>query len=183
MLNEVYTQKSIIQQIHQVFKKEGKVILFDLLEKSEFTKLRKQIGKLKFTKDQDPLSFSYSRAKLTPVFNDFFKTHLQPLLSTITTKKMTFTAFSFTWKDYTILNDNVPLKGVDIIFDLADFPEEAGGDIVYKGKTKTVIPPKANSLIIVRKNKEQRYIQYVNHMGKGKKRIFLLNNVGTDNSS
>ncbi len=165
MLNDIYQNPNTIKKIQKVFKKEGKVILFDILEKSAFKKIKDKILKLKFTKDVQPLSHSYETS--TPIHVDEIKT----LVKTVANKAIqSFTAFSFTWKDYTILNDNTKEKpGIDIILDLTDFT--AGGEIVYQGETS--IPPKANSLIIVQRN-TQRYVQYVNHKGKGRRRIFLI---------
>mgnify|MGYP001566330714 FL=1 len=83
------------------------------------------------------------------------------------------------WKDYMILNDRyVENRGIDLVIDLSeDWDDEWGGVVTYTDGSGTVYPLslKANSVAVVeRKKGMHKYIQYVNHYGKDKKRVFLI---------
>ena len=87
--------------------------------------------------------------------------------------------YSFSQKDYTLLNDSYTEKpGVDIIFDLTVGWDSAwGGTITYVNGTGDALklPVKPNSLMIIRRQKdEQRFVKYVNHLVGKRKRVFVI---------
>ncbi len=161
MINPAYLSNWKV--IQRTLKKEGSVSLHQFLLPDAYKRIQHSLPKLK--REEHLLSHRYASAPIQlPELASFLSCH--PL----------FTIFSFTWKDYTILHDNLKeTKGTDIILDLTNnWPEEACGQIIYKGKEDIIIPAKGNTMTLVNTAGKIRYIKYVNHHGKGKQRVFLL---------
>lgn len=178
-LNPTYLKEETLQKVRKSFQHSAfpAVILQHFFSKEYYPELRKKVLSLQFRNDKVVIHHSYASAQ--------FKLSLQDLdhsLAAITKKKIEeiiFTAHLMSWKDYMILNDRyVEKTGIDLIIDLSeDWNDEWGGVISYTDGSGTVYPLslKPNSAALVeRKKGMHKYIQYVNHYGKGKKRIFLI---------
>ncbi len=183
MIDNQYLEKKNIQQIRKSFhlqKELPSVTLHSFLEKDSYEQLQKKILKLPFQHQHQWASHSYSAASLTPETEKTLQAVAEFIHNLLPQKHSSapFHASLFTWKDYTILSDESREKpGTDIILDLTDdWQDGAGGAMVYRIKEDNyVIPVRGNSLTIVqRKSSAQRFVQYVNHYGEGKKRVFLL---------
>jgi hypothetical protein len=174
MVNKVYFGN--IAKIKEVFEKEGVVSLFDIFEKKEYDILKKKLKALKFVHELQLTSHSYA----STIVNGFFDSSFTDLIHKITSKKLnTTTAYKLRWKDYEILHDDKKQNvGVEIIIDFTDdWPENAGGSIVYK-EDEVTLEPKGNSITIINKT-GQRFFQYVNHYGK--ERLFILGSLEGNN--
>ncbi len=158
------------------------ITLTDFLEKESYRVLREELMKLPFQREEIPLSHSLSHAPVNTVLSQrFHQSALSLFLSSVTGKKISrlhLEALHLTWKDYTIISDKErEAAGVDIFLDFTEnWSENAGGNIVYKLPNGDffLIPPKGNTIsIVLRKGSVQRFLQYVNHYGKGKERLLV----------
>ncbi len=178
MINPFYTKYQ--ELIQKQFAKEGTVVLFDILTPEILKKVNTELAKVKWAKDQNILTHSYSTASLTPALQHLTSsTEFQTLISSITKQKLpspTFQLISCTWKEYTLLHDSITKSSkYDLIFDFTnDWDANAGGFLTYANGTGeyTRLPIHHNMLAIIdRKIQPNRYIQYCNHNAKGKRRI------------
>ncbi|MBI2581817.1 hypothetical protein HYV87_01650 [Candidatus Woesearchaeota archaeon] len=178
-LNHGYLKEETKQKVRKSFFHSDfpAILLNDFFDQGFYTELKKKILSLNFKRDAVILHHSYaiSSYKITSKeFCDF--------ISFITKKKIdeiTFSAYLLTWKDYMILNDKYLQKpGIDVIIDLTDnWNAELGGVVTFTDGKGTVYPitPTENSLAIVERKKNlQKYIQYINHYAKDKKRLLLI---------
>ena len=146
MINKIYLNK--ISDLKEHFSKNGSLILHEFLSED----IKKEVLNLKFIKEYSPMKYSYSKSnfKLNNEILDF--------ISKILGKEINnnFESFSFGWKDYTILSDEINYEyGIDIIIDFADdWDSNFGGSIVYVDGSGnyTKIEPSSNTLILFDKN-------------------------------
>ncbi len=178
-LNSIYLREETKQKVRKTFLQSDfpAVILKDFFSKFFYQELQKKISSLHFKRDTVVLHHAYAVSSFmisSPEFCDF--------ISFVTKKKIeevNFNAYLLTWKDYQILNDRYLEKsGTDIIIDLTgDWSSDWGGIITYTDGQGTVYPlaPAANSVALVERKKNlHRYLQYINHYAKDKKRLFLI---------
>tara|TARA_Y100000034_G_C6675781_1_gene296873 strand:- start:35 stop:586 length:552 start_codon:yes stop_codon:yes gene_type:complete len=178
MVNAYYRNNG--EKIKDVFAKEGFVVLFDFLEKEEFERIKKELDKVTFEHEKEPLTHSYAKAKIPyslcgDNFIDFISLIINIDKDTIIKTKSTL--FQFKHKDYTIRNDDTKEElGIDIIFNISDWDKEFGGTLYYidsEGEYKEV-PVKANTLTIVkRKEGVSSFVKYVNFKAGKRKKLFL----------
>lgn len=181
-LNPAYLKEETKQKVRKSFlhSEFPAVLLNDFFSKEFYAELKKKASSLDFKREQVVVHHSYavSTFKIT-------SKELSEFLSFVIKKKVTelnITAFNLTWKDYQILNDKYLKKpGIDIIIDLTDaWNADLGGVVTYTDGRGTVYPitPAGNSLAMVERKKNlQKYIQYVNHYAKDKKRLFLIGTI------
>lgn len=176
-INQLYINNS--EQIVKSFSEDFPgAILFDFLEESYFKQLLKKVKTLTFRKEKNILTNSY-RMAVTSLLNT---PEVRNFIFAVTKKRIQKVAAEvlyFGWKDYTILNDAVHEKQkYDLILDLDDFWDENAGGIVFysDGMGNFVkIPPRRNTLTIVKRTKNLRqFVKYVNHHAGRKKRQLLL---------
>ena len=189
MINKTYLEPETVQKIQKEFVAKTdfpSAVLFKFLERDIYMKLREQIIHLYFKKDVVRTSHSYAVAKLlstlSKVFNekeflDFCSSILNKKVKQIEAK-----AYSFTWKDYTILSDKtIEEPSLDFIFDFThDWDEKGNGYIFYKDEDGNFIsiPIAADMLAIVeRKEGVQKYIQYVNHYAQKNRRLLVMGKI------
>ena len=192
MINKLYLELQTVQKIKQGFLSKDdfpSVVLFKFLERDIYMKLREQIIRLYYRKEVVRTSHSYAVAELpstlSKVFNgkeffDFCSSILNKKVKQIEAK-----AYSFTWKDYTILSDKtVEEPGIDFIFDFThDWDEKGNGYIFYKDEEGNFIslPIAADMLVMVqRKEGVQKYVQYVNHYAQKNKRLLMMGKIVTE---
>ncbi len=167
-------------RIKDSFSKEGVVVLHTFFSEGFLEHLKNRVTKLKWKKEFELLHHSYHMAEVNVNSKE-----LLAFLSGITNKKirnLQCTVLKLTWKDYSILNDAfIEKPGRDVIIDLtANWNGKWGGLVTYAdGSGNYVeIPAMENSLAIVqRKTGMNRFIQYLNHYGKGKERIVLIGKI------
>ncbi len=189
MINKTYLDSKTIEKIKQEFYSNTdfpSAVLFKFLERDVYMKLREQIIRLYYQKDVVRTSHSYAIAELPPAISKLFNQEefLNFLSSIFNTKikKIEAKAYSFSWKDYSILSDTtLEEPGIDFIFDFThDWEEKANGYIFYKDGEGNFIslPIAANMLALVeRKVGVQKYVQYVNHYAQKNKRLLLMGKV------
>jgi len=183
MVNKVYQDPKVITKIHRSL---PSISLHDFLEPKDYKKLVYRLKKCKWKKECVPDKFSFSIAKIPPKAAKILNhQEVLDILSKILKKEVDnikLNAFRFAHKDYTILHDTLKSKpGTDIVFDCTGlWNEESGGNLVYKHKNGNTnsIPPNPNVLSIVHRNKgDLRFIQYINHYAKKKKRLILMGTI------
>ncbi len=181
-VNSAYLKEKNKQKIRKSFL-HGEfpaVILKDFFSKEFYVEWQKKASSLNFKRDAVILHHSYALSNIK-----LASPELLNFLSFVTKKKideLNFTACLLAWKDYQILNDKYLEKtGVDVIIDLTDeWNAEWGGAVTFTDGKGTVYPISAegNALVIVERKKGlQKYIQYLNHYGKDRKRIFLIGSI------
>ncbi len=178
-LNSIYLKEETKQKVRKSFLHSDfpAVILKDFFDKDFYLELQRKMSSLVFKKETVILHHSYAVSNFRLPSKE-----LDSFLSFVTKKKIdevNFTAYLLTWKDYMILNDRyIEKPGIDVIIDLTDnWNTDRGGIVTYTDGRGTVYPlaPAGNSLAIVERKKNlQKYIQYVNHYGKEKKRMLLV---------
>lgn len=172
MINKVYHKN--LERIKTTFETEGSITLLSFFDEEYFNGLQKKIGKLNFKKENDPVTHSYSKASYH--LNDPDLVQFIKLLTGKTIK--TSTAYSFQWKDYTILNDKFkPKPGLDIVLDLTNnWQTDWGGTTFYSdGKEDYIqVASSRNSLTIV-KWIGRKFVKYVNHQSQGKRILLKFN--------
>ena len=163
--------------INRTFLREGVVILNKFFSDDSLKKLKSRIKRLKFSKDLELLHHSYQSVDFS-----YQSKELTNFLSRIINKKISklnFKVIKLSWKDYQILNDTFQEKpGVDMVIDITEgWDERWGGLVTYADGLGNYVevPCTDNSLTLVDRNKGMnRFIQYVNHYAKNKRRIILL---------
>ena len=178
-LNPIYLKEETKQKVRKLFLHSDfpAVILKDFLTAEYYSQLQNKVSSLDFKRDTVVLHHAYAVSQIKITSKEWCE-----LLSFITKKKIeeiTFTAYCVGWKDYQILNDKYLEKpGRDIVIDLTDdWNVDWGGVVTFTNGRGTIYPisPAGNSLAIVERKKQlQKYIQYVNHYAKDKKRVFLI---------
>lgn len=189
MINKSYIKPQIVEKIKQEFVSKTdfpSAVLFKFLEREIYMKLREHIVRLYYKKDIVRTSHSYAVAELpTSISKSFNDKEFVGFLSSILNKKIKnidAKAYSFCWKDYTILSDaTLEEPGIDFIFDFThDWDEQGNGYIFYTdgGGNFTSLPIAADMLAIVeRKEGVQKYVQYVNHYAQKNKRLMVMGKV------
>lgn len=184
VINKNYLSPESQAAIKEVFRNEGKVILFGFFEKDLYKILTLEIKKLKFKREQHYLTHCYEQAALTPDLQQKFNEIIKVIGFITKTKISSWNAkiLRFSWKDYTILHDeNQERAGIDLIFDCTDdWNEKAGGAVTYVDGTGnyTRLLIRGNMLAIVKRDKnEQKFVQYVNHYAGKKKRYIVMGNI------
>jgi len=182
MRNPAYTKSSTVRQIESLFYRRDdfpSIELGNFFGQEFYDRLKKEIKKIKFTPKKHPIGYSCSEAGLTPLMDDAVR-EIRDFLSHLLKKKLKIDAklYSFSWRDYTLLHDGAKEKGrYDIIMDFTGtWDGNAGGNIVYADGTGdfSKIAPQRNMLFIAERKKSRKFIQYINHYGKGKRRILLI---------
>lgn len=186
MVNPIYQQSATVHQLQTLFQ-ENKLLpsiqLHNFFTKQEYKKIHQIITKTSFTHHQKPLLYSYSTAKIKQEIVPYLE-EINKIVKVIIKKNYqpkTTQLLQFQHKDYTLLNDkNIEAQGYDIILDLTDnWHESFGGKLIYtNGQGESFnIPAKPNTLTIVKHTTQfQKYIEYVNHYAKKKKRFLLITN-------
>ncbi|MDP3698483.1 MAG: hypothetical protein Q8R47_02755 [Nanoarchaeota archaeon] len=182
VLNPIYLKEETKQKVRKSFLHSAQsdfpaVLLKDFFNKNFYEELQKKVSSLHFTKNTVVLHHSYAASSFK-----IFSKELCDFLSFVTKKKIeevNFTVLVLTWKDYQILNDKYLEKpGTDIVIDLTDaWDADWGGVVTYTDGKGTAYPlaPAGNSLALVERKKNlHKYIQYINHYGKNKKRMVLI---------
>jgi len=167
--------------IKQLQKNLHVMSMAEFLKKEWYFKAEKIVKKEKGKNSTIPGKHSYTVATTPSIIKSFFNSsEFLSFISKILKKKaksVTSKLFVFQWKDHTLLHDETKQKpGVDLILDFTtDWLEKTGGETIIVGKEVKVITPQQNTLsIIIRKQDEQSFIQYVNHKaGKRKRRVIL----------
>lgn len=151
-----------------------------------YHKLKKDILSLSYQPDRQLLTHSYLTAALPASLLRLF--HSPKFFSVISgiigrpIQKVDLHAHLFSWKDYTVLSDEtIEPAGIDIIIDLTeDWPEGAGGEIIYRDREGNYfpLPSTPNTLTIVnRKRTIQKFVKYVNHYAGNRKRVLLMGSI------
>src|SRR3989338_161702 len=195
-INKAYLDGESLLKIQNTFKTEGSALLFNFFDEETLTAMKKTLHALSFKEEKEILKHRYSMVfpeilQKNPIFkNIFYGEEFLGFLSFILNKKIvtpSFSAYSFTWKNYALLHDEAQEKpGIDIIFDFAALHHELwneswGGVITYvdgSGEFRR-LPVQQNVLALVERKtlEEQRFVQYVNHPAEGKKRYFMMGKV------
>lgn len=151
-----------------------------------YRKLQPEILSLSYQANRQLLTHSYLTAALpAPLLRLFHSSEFFSVISGIIgrpVQKVDFHAHLFSWKDYTVLSDEtIEPAGIDIIIDLTeDWPEGAGGEIIYRDQEGNYFPlPSAPNMlaIVQRKRTIQKFVKYVNHYAGTQKRVLLLGRI------
>ena len=189
VINPIYLNKSTLSKIKEAFQADPKlpsISLHQFFKKEKYKHFQHQLKSLSYQHMYQPLTHSCSTASLPAEIAAFFNSgELRRFISTILSQKinkLTAKAYTFTWKDYTILHDqSIEKLGIEIIIDFTEeWKEQAGGALVYVDGTGdyTRIPAVGNQLILAKREKRvQKFVQYVNHYGKGKNRVLIMGEV------
>jgi hypothetical protein len=178
MLNRYYCENhKNLKEIKQVLDTQEVVSLFDFLEKKEFEQIQKNIQKLPFKYEKNPLTHSYSKAVI-PI--GLFSNEVLRILSVLTNKEIinitAMTAYKFKHHDYTLLHDTLQQKSdIEIIFNISKWDSKCGGSVLYIDGSGDFIqvPCNANALTIIRTKGRKQFVKYINCKAKKSERIFL----------
>lgn len=184
MVNPIYLKSETVQQLQSLFKQNNllpSIQLHNFFTEQEYKKINSIIKSSTFKHEKKPLLYSYSQASIKKELSPFL-IEIQSITVAILSKKISFKTKSilqFQHKDYTLLNDkNIEPQAYDIIFDITtDWQDSYGGNLIYTNGhgTSFNIPSKANTLIIIKRTKEfNKYIEYINHYVKKKKRCLII---------
>jgi hypothetical protein len=176
-INAFYLQEKTKKQISQQLKKEKVVQLEKFFTKEMYAQLRKLARTSKYIQAIKPLGSTYHVAKTKNTL--FLLRDLSAFLQQIVKKKIRtidVDLLYLTWKDYSILHDDM-LNKAEFIIDLTEgWDQDAGGNVMYTdgyGNFITLVPG-GNTLTIANSSSLKRFFQYVNHYGKNKKRYLLV---------
>ncbi len=184
MINKYYLEN--VEKIKSSFHEKKDfphVILFDFFDDEQYSRVKKILEKIPLKKEKKPLFHSYAHARLSPELqNVFSSSEFTGFIKTIIGQKfklLNLTIYSFSARDYTLLNDSYKEKpGMDLIFDFTEkWDSSGGGQVTYVNGTGDALklPIKANSLLIIRRQKNvQRFVKYVNHNAGKERRWFVL---------
>jgi len=178
-INHSYRKRETIERIREQF---PAVSLQKFLAPKTYQKLQEALTKAKGKRMQIPPQYSYTLLD-TKAKNILASPEVRSFLSQLLKrkiKKITLQAYSFQWKDYTLVHDKQPLKpGIDLIFDCTNkWNNQAGGNMIYKLDTDVLIHPSPNTLTIIkRKRIHENFLQYINHKAKKQKRLLILGEI------
>ncbi|MEK6839336.1 MAG: hypothetical protein AABX72_00170 [Nanoarchaeota archaeon] len=178
MITKEYMDPQIVEDLKQVFQKEGSVQLRNFLDKTWYTKMLDRVKRLRYEHVCEPLYHSYH----STIFSD--KRFLLPLhtfactLMGVSFQPREAYAFSFHHKDYTLLHDEMQEEdGTLVIFDLTPWwNQEAGGFIsfIQDNQEALRVLSAQNTFTMIRTTPEmKRFIKYVNVLADKNKRYFL----------
>ncbi|MFT4326614.1 MAG: hypothetical protein ACMXYK_03885 [Candidatus Woesearchaeota archaeon] len=73
-------------------------------------------------------------------------------------------ALKLSWKDYSLLSDDVFEKGIHAIIGFSEWDEKQGGGLYYMHNNEPLlIPTTINAVTLIDANDMKSFIQYVNH--------------------
>ena len=166
-INSAYLLPKNIIKIKKHMEKRGMVRLEYFLTQESFDKLKKEAQKLDFYRKKQPNQFSYSMSAATANIEMLKK------FSSNFLKIRNWQIKKFQRRDYTLLNDKYKSKNKALFFICENWNSKAGGNfIVRKNNSSFVFPPKPNTLLLI-KNLEHNFIQYINHKAKTKSFIIV----------
>jgi hypothetical protein len=183
MVNPLYAQQKTIVQIMNMFNAQKdlpSIQLPNFFTDAEYGDLKKKVLKLKSKKIYDPVKY---RMHLASVPSSFVSEDVLKFIAMVTGKKVAklqLQALSFSNGDYTLIcEEDGSVPGIDIMFDFSDdLDKNIGGSAIYVDGTGEYfkIPPKGNSLTLVKRPKKniRKFVQYLNHYAKNKKRILVI---------
>ncbi|HLD01133.1 MAG TPA: hypothetical protein VJC39_05295 [Candidatus Nanoarchaeia archaeon] len=156
------------------------VTLHDFFSVQDYAKIKQELHQLKFKPEKNPLTHSYSVGKspaLTKLFNT--KSILEFISGVVrkSVKSVTAAAYSFSGRDYTILNDSKNRDNTyDLILDCTEgWDTSWGGSVIYvDGKGNYFpIPLKPNTLTIVKRSGIKGFVKYLNNFAGTKNRVIV----------
>lgn len=181
-INPAYLNPQLVPQMQEAFNSHPSIPnikLGQILDSSSYKNLKSIVIKTKTKLQVDPLEYRFhvadiSMPQLTSALSQFLSQSFN-----ITLKSNKWKLVRMTWKEYSMILDIQKLRnGHDVIVDVTDdFPQNAGGDIVYTigGKETVEIPASSNTLVVVKITKNTRsFLKYANHYAKVKNRYFLI---------
>jgi len=172
-INPAYNQEAVQQKLREHLESQEGI---KTVQCQSFLLEVNQPNTSKFKHNIDPLHHNYREATITN------SEEIQSFVESITKKNLkciTKKSIAMTWKEYQIIDDHHDnASKIDVILDITDnWPENAGGTVAYvdgDGNYHTV-PTTYNALtVIIRESTTKRFLQYVNHYGKDKEKIFHL---------
>lgn len=156
--------EDVCKAIHKQFKSAGAVSVMSVVNPAVFK------TKIRWTKAQDPLRFSFSKAK-APKWANSVKQFVERIAGK---GKVTMELRKFDKGDYTLLYDELKEgKGVFFSLEFASLDESWGGYTSFIEKAELMrIVPQANTLYVVNQSKLKSFVKYINHHA-GRSRIAL----------
>ncbi|MBI2669141.1 hypothetical protein HYX14_04835 [Candidatus Woesearchaeota archaeon] len=184
-INLLYLNQKTRAEIQKTFhlnKELPSVQLQQFFTKEVYEQLCQAVVSGSFRHEKIPHLHSYSVAEIPAKVDAFFSSsEFLDFFSLLLPKKIkiSFRLYSFSWRDYILLNDqSLEKPGIDLIFDLTSLWDSSwGGNIVYVDGTGeyTMIAGAPNTLTIVQRKKNVRkFVQYVNHYAEQRKRYLLM---------
>ncbi|MFT4312846.1 MAG: hypothetical protein ACMXYA_00395 [Candidatus Woesearchaeota archaeon] len=180
-INPIYTKKETQKQILEVFAQRTQyqnIRLRDFFK--NFAELKELSKNIKTMKTTDPLSHSYSYNQNTEIVTKkILSPELQEIFDLWNLKNPTFTLYTFTHRDFTMLLDTKTQENevFDIFIDLSDdWKEEWGGSYVFIDQNGEYIElePLPNTLTIIKRKPGERFFtKYINHYAKDKTKRIL----------
>ncbi|HLC81853.1 MAG TPA: hypothetical protein VJH68_04305 [Candidatus Nanoarchaeia archaeon] len=184
MINQSYRLAGLkLQKSFRQDKIFPHLCLYQFFNQEYYQQLKAEIKRLNFKKSRQHLSHSCAQAKVPLLLNNFLLSQkFQQFLFFITgnkVKSLTAKAYQFGREDYLILNDRLQKNHhAEITLDLTNgWDKNWGGSISYaNGKGEVLaLPIKENTFTIIElKRNVNRYVKYINHYAKNKKRVFCL---------
>jgi hypothetical protein len=164
-INPFYKKKEILAALQKAFKQEGSVAIGEVLMPEVWKKLRQEQNWIRRT---IPDRYNYEEHTAFPMQRELRSFARRITGSTPVPEKNR----RFSHRSYTLLHDKELRKpGVVALLFLDSWNEAWGGKIVFmkNGKTLEEFMPRANTLLIVKRDKNTQYfVKYVNHHAKGK---------------
>ena len=171
MINKIYLEEEVQEQIRETLEKEEAVQLREFLEPKVYQSLKKELEKKKYKKEYSPLERSYSTTNVEQ--NQLISEIEQILVKKAKSAKVE----KYRKGDYTLLSDEDQEEEIIAILDFSEnWPEEVGGEHIFleEGKELIRIPPQTNTLsIITIKNKMRHFLNYINHKANSNKLLFI----------
>lgn len=177
MVEELYLNNNYLENryaIRGVFWKNTSlpgVQLGGFLPKASSLALRREIARLPFSRDDNPITHRYAKAILPSTLKSLFLSpDLLEFVSFIIKKKVRgidARMLRFSAKDYALRHEEeADEPRFDIMFDVDGLALRAGGSIVFvdgSGSYHAISPSKDALTIVKRKRGMQRFVQYHNH--------------------
>ncbi|MDO8564279.1 MAG: 2OG-Fe(II) oxygenase family protein [Nanoarchaeota archaeon] len=172
MINKMYLDDGVIDQIADAFTQQGFIRLEKFLNEKEYIYFINSLNSADSKIEKVPDRYSYSLIECDEII--FGSVGFKELLSKVVGKKvgkMTLSVKRFGWKDYTLVHDDEAGKEeMRFFFILADkWNVEWGGNVVYMAEdglgNPIIFPITGNSLCIVKKKKDMHsFVKYVNNL-------------------
>jgi len=183
MINKIYRLQNTdsLAKIFKANKKLPSIRMPKIFEEHFFLNIQNEIDKIKFKKNEQLMEARFQYALLPSLDKLLNSKECLQLFSFIIRKKILKCSgklYSFGWKDYTLLHDEMMEKpGYDVIVDLSAWDDACGGYVTYSdgmGDSNKLSSSPNTLTLAFRGKKMQKYIKYVNNKAGKKKRYLYM---------
>ncbi|NCO11296.1 hypothetical protein GW924_01680 [Candidatus Pacearchaeota archaeon] len=180
LINGIYLSRDVFKQIKDRYSESGMIVLHDFFDRAMYDRLKgilKAGGEKKYVADR----FSYEEIN-GDEFLGLFRGEFRDFIKGLTGRDDFEVRFrKFSWKDYTLIHDEVERKGADFFFFVSEtWKDEWGGYKVYVSDEPMIFPVVGNALCVISREGMNDFVKYLNNKAEGSF-VIIEGNVPAEN--